>query len=209
MMLYSWMLLLFGSLVCVLAALVTLCKLQWARSGKCFAYAFTLFVLANIILPLPPDISRISSRTACAANLSQISLACDMYTQYHNEEFPPSFRSLHSLTNYFSNDPKVFICPYSGNKPGPIETVDEWTDYILVTNLNATTNSNLVLVYCKPENHKNGEVYSILLTGFYLKRISPKDFGKLSCDIAGHSRINNRPQQLGPGCSRNAAQPDP
>ncbi len=182
-------LLLVGCLTLVVAALIALYKRRWKKFGIYFVVAFVLFLLSGLILG--PHISRVSDRTVCRSNLSQIGRACYMYSRYHNKDFPPSFLS---LTNYYVEDPKLFICPGSGKQPGPMETVDEWTDYILVTNLSAISDSDFVLVYCKPENHKKRDPYFIILADFSVVKVKSKDFGKVPCDLIGHSRMNKRPQ---------------
>lgn len=181
-----WALLIAGCCAFVVSALITLYKRQWRRSGTCFAKAFVCLFLSGLI-PCP-HISRIN-KGECASNLSKIGRACFMHTKYHNKDFPPSFLV---LTNYYADNPKLFICPWSGNKPGPIETVEKWSDYILVTNLSSTSDSDFVLAYCKPENHKKHEDFYILFADFSVVPVKPKDFGKIPCDLTGHSRINKK-----------------
>ena len=128
----------------------------------------------------------------------QIVLACKMYAVDHNEAFPPSFLA---LTNYV-NDARLFVCPGSNHKPGSLQTVDTWTDYVLVTNLSEQSPACSVLAYCKAGNHRG----QVGVTGINVAHVDGAvewvpavDFGKLTCDVQKMSRINNREPQPPPG----------
>jgi len=120
------------------------------------AILFTLTLSANAEIPYFAAV-RGNGPTGCCRNLSQIGKACFMYSLDHNEVSPTSFNQ---ITNIMP-DPKTFICPDSGNKAGPLSLVDQWTDYILVTNISPTSSNDLILAYCKPENHKNIGCYTM------------------------------------------------
>lgn len=179
------------SLIFFVRSVVGLFQREWGTAALRFACAAVFFVLGGMILPmLARPTPHHSTRTRCMSNLSQIGKACVMYSMDHGEAFPPSFLS---LTNYVSV-PKLFICRGSGNKPGPIETVDQWTDYILVTNVSAGSDSDLVLAYCKPGNHQDRDGVNVLFVDGSVTWVKTEDFGMIPCDMVHHSRISRKPQ---------------
>ncbi len=184
------------SIVFFIRSVIGLFQRRWATAVFRLMCAAAFLVLAGMILPmLARPTPHHSKRTRCMSNLSQISKACMMYAMDHEESFPPS---LLSLTNYVSV-PKLFVCPCSGNKPDPIESVDQWADYVLVTNLTAGSDSDLVLAYCKPGNHVNRNGANVLLVDGSVTWVKTEDFGMIPCDMASHSRISRKPQQPSAG----------
>ena len=164
----------------------------WTRATLVGVAGFILVSASAAALLLPArEMSCNGSPThRCMSNLSQIGKACAMYSMDHDEALPTSFLG---LTNYLANA-KVFVCKSSGHKHGPLHIVDEWTDYILVTNLSAASDSDLVLAYCKPENHK-GKGANVLFIDGSVNWVTPDRFHTLSCDIVNHSKINRKKPQ--------------
>ena len=197
-------LILFGLVCCLtlagfsllVAAVVALCKRQWAKAGIRFGIAVAPFVLTAAILPMLATARPHHSRASrCMSNLSQLGKAMKMYAMDHGDAFPTSFVS---LTNYMDN-PKLYVCPYSGTKLGPIETADQWADYILVTNLTERSPSELVHAYCKPGNHRDNKGINVLFVDGSVQWFRESDFGTLACDVLKRSRINNTEPQPPPG----------
>lgn len=124
-------------------------------------------------------------RSKCVENLSTLAKALSMYAMDHGDEYPASFCS---LTNYV-DDPRCFVCPKTGTKVGAIEAVDQWADYILVTNVTAWSPSSQVLVYCKPGNHHEG--INVLFGDAYVTWISKSGYPTLSCDVEAGARVNS------------------
>ena len=177
----------------LVAAVVALCKRQWQKAGIRFGIAVTSFVLAAAILPAMATAR--PQRNRCMSNLSQLGKAMKMYSMDHDRRCPPSFLA---LTNY-ANNARLFICPHSKHTAGMIDTVDTWSDYVLVTNLSEDSNQGLILAYCKPGNHRDSEGINALFVDGAVQWISESDFGTLTCDVLKGSRINNRePQQRRP-----------
>lgn len=148
--------------------------------------ALAAFILLPAIVCHPPR----DRRSQCMNNLSQIGKACMMYSMDHNEAFPHSFSQ---ITNFLPN-PKVFVCSSSGHKPGPLHLVDQWTDYVLVTNVSAASRSDHVVAYGRPENHDGKGCHVLFVDGSVIW-VSPKDFTNLTCNVKSHSKLNTREPQ--------------
>ena len=133
-------------------------------------------------------------------NLSQIGKACVMFSMDHDEAMPSSFREITDLLPEATR----FICPRSGHKPGPLHLVDQWSDYVLVTNVTAGSSSELVLAYCKPENH-GGVGCNVLFVDGSVCWFQAEDFRTIPCDVDNHSRVSEVPQQPSPRDSSKAA----
>jgi prepilin-type processing-associated H-X9-DG protein len=173
---------------------VRLClRHSWLRATFVGVSGLILVVVPAVVLLLPACATPRggSPTTRCMSNLSQIGKARALYSCDHNESLPASFLS---LTNYVDN-PRLFVCPLSHNKPGPMETVNEWTDYILVTNLAAGSDPDLVLAYCKPENHADRNGVNVLFVDCSVIWVQTKDFRTIPCDMVKHSRVSRKPQQ--------------
>ena len=182
---------LFG-LLCIARGIRRLCQGRFLQS---FAWGFVGVVLvgavaAGVFLPAVAVNHTPSAHARCMSNLSQIGKACVMYSMDHDEALPSSFAM---LTNYVSN-PKLFVCPHSGKTSGAIETVDHWTDYVLVTNLTAGSDSDLVLAYCKPENHADRDGVNVLFVDGSVTWVTTEDFSTIPCDMMNHSQISRKPQ---------------
>jgi len=106
-------------------------------------------------------------RTSCMSNLQQTGLASRMYQQDHGNSFP---HSILGLTNLLPN-PKLFICPGTGNEPGALSNVLDWTDYTFLL----PPGTNMVLAYCSPENHK-GEGGNVLFADGSVQWCGPEEF---------------------------------
>jgi len=119
---------------------------------------FLLGCVVAIVLPAVVCSRERSRRTPCANNLKQLGLGMKMFAGDHDEMFPSK---LVDIRRYMADQAKIFICPRSGNKPGTIETVDGWTDYVYISGLSETNSPSEILMYCPIENH-GGEGGNIL-----------------------------------------------
>ena len=131
-------------------------------------------------------------RSRCMLNLSQIGKASIMYAMDNNETLPVSFIQ---ITN-FAPDPKCYVCPRSGHEPGPLHLVDEWSDYILITNVSAGSDVGYITAYCKPENH-TGEGCNVVFVDGSVMWVNRESFSNLTCDVEAHAAINTREPQPG------------
>ena len=113
-------------------------------------------------------------RSKCQANLHQIGLACSMYVADNKGRFPMTLSSI--STNYAAN-PKLFLCPSSGNLPGAPEAVDQWSDYILVPDLTTNDPPDTILAYERLRNHKEGG--NVLSLDGAVDWRSAEEYGKL------------------------------
>jgi len=160
-----------------------------------------LLLIVFMILPIIAT-ARSSGPTPCMRNMRKISKAIYMYSTEHNETFPTSFNQ---ITNFLP-DQKTFICPHSGQKAGPLALVDQWTDYVLVTNVSPTSHSDLIQAYCKPENH-NGIGCNLLYVDGSTTWANEPDFSNLTCNVKAHSRTNERKPQQSSGGDAETAPP--
>lgn len=176
-----------GSLSFLAASGVALFKREWSKAGIRFAIAAVFFVLAGVILPMAATARpHRSPGSRCASNLSQLGKAMKMYAMDNDGTYPASFVS---LTNYM-NHPKPYVCPHSGTKVGPIETVDLWADYMLVTNLTERSPPGLVHAYCRPGNHRDNKGINVLYLDGSVGWAQESDYATLTCDVLKGSRIN-------------------
>jgi hypothetical protein len=83
-------------------------------------------------------------RSACAAHLMEIGMACHLYADDHDENFPPSLKAM--MPNYIDY-PKILDCcsARSAGLPGP--------HYLYVPGLRATHAGNIILMYESLRNH--------------------------------------------------------
>jgi hypothetical protein len=121
--------------------------LRGSTGMKLLCGCLLLLIILGGIVPMPPPRAREKARQVhCMNNLRQISLATDMYREDHSNAWPRSFLD---LTNYCQN-PKLFRCISTGQEPGALTNVTEWTDYMFCS----PPGTNAVLAYCVPEHHK-------------------------------------------------------
>jgi len=118
-----------------------------------FGLAGLLVLAAAVLYFLLPAIACSRERLPrikCANNLKQLGLGMKIYATDHDESFPSK---LVDIRNYMADQASLFVCPASGNKSGPIETVDEWTDYVYIVGLSETNAPSEIVMYCPSENH--------------------------------------------------------
>lgn len=106
-----------------------------------------------------------AERTSCVANLCFISKACIFHAMDHDDEYPSS------LAECFEHPSasKLLICRSSGNKPGGVSNVNEWTDYVYISGLKSSDPSGAVLAFCPPGNH-TGRGADVLPNGTVVDR---------------------------------------
>lgn len=125
---------------------------QGVRSRIFRAGALFMMMAVALVIFLPALVCprERAPRISCANNLKQIGLGIKMYAGDHGKAFPAM---LVDTRRYLADQPRLFICPQSGNRPGPIETVDEWTDYVYLSGLTSTSAQDKVIVFCSSKNH--------------------------------------------------------
>lgn len=71
----------------------------------------------------------------------------------------------------------LFVCPGTGSRPGPMLSVEEWTDYIYVGAVWEGV-PHTALVISPPENHGGKYGYAVCVDG-YLARLPAKEIHQL------------------------------
>jgi len=87
-------------------------------------------VLAAIIAPITafvlPLLAPKFHQAECQQNLKLIGLVLQSYRTEHEGKFPTSFADL-GITH--ESDLGIFVCPESGDRVGPLESIAEWSSY--------------------------------------------------------------------------------
>jgi len=117
-------------------------------------------ILAGMMLPAMSTARERAYRAKCMSNLSQIGKCCIMYAMDYDEKLPPDLKS---LAEYAGDIPSMFVCPKTGKEPGDLDSVDEWTDYVLVPNRSLDDPPQSVLAFSRPECYpgRGGNVLTI------------------------------------------------
>lgn len=128
----------------------------------------------------------------CREHLCQFGKALDAYSQEHGGERPTSFMQ---LTNYLDRGciTEIVVRHDGLEECRVIDPLYVIADYIVVTNV---TNESLpfeVQAYCPPEHHR-GAICNVLYANGYVSSIRRKEFCVLTCDVVGHSRVNDKKQ---------------
>lgn len=82
------------------------------------------------------------------------------------DRFPRSLSELNRL----NLDTNLFVCPSTGSRAGPMQTVEQWTDYIYIGGAWEGI-PRTALVISPPENHCGNYGYAICVDG-YLTRLT-------------------------------------
>ncbi len=138
----------------------------------CIVGVFSLWVINGLMTGAVATVGARAHRAKCAANLSAIGRVCLLYCMDHTNDWPTS---LQDITEYCDN-PKVFVCPATGNKPGALSNVPDWTDYTLLPMVNTIPAS--VLAYCPPENHE-GKGGNVVFADGSIEWFDPQEFRRV------------------------------
>ena len=133
-------------------------KLGWLLFWSCGLLIVAYFVLISAM----PNAHSRSPRISCANNLKQVGVGLKMWAGDHGKVYP---NTIEECSPYLGYQAPLLICPSSGNAPGPIETVGEWTDYIYITGLSETNAASEILIFCPPKNHKGKGGHILFLDG--------------------------------------------
>lgn len=119
--------------------------------GLVLQILFFLLILPALLFPALAKTKELARRSACQNNLHQLDMALVAYC-YPAQNFYPT-----NLNQLPTSDvsPNVFVCPGSGNKPGSLNNVEDWMDYIYVSGQGPSTPAGVPIFICPPEHHKN------------------------------------------------------
>jgi prepilin-type processing-associated H-X9-DG protein len=148
------------------------------KIGYIFATLIILGVAVWWIASSIDEAKRRPTRLICANNLHQIGRAAELYESDHTNKMQ-SFQALKDTNGvFYINQPKLFICPHSGNKPGELSNVDKWTDYKVISGLTTASPPEAVVAFCPPQNH-GGKGGNILYNDGSVIWANATDFWKL------------------------------
>jgi prepilin-type processing-associated H-X9-DG protein len=117
-------------------------------------------LLISILLPALNKARETANRVKCAANMKQIGLGIQLYSNENRGKFPPDLGTL--ITNE-DMTAEVFVCP-SGDTSDPrllglkpqdaAKWANEHSDYVyLGKGMDARVGANVILLYEKPDAH--------------------------------------------------------
>jgi prepilin-type processing-associated H-X9-DG protein len=92
-------------------------------------------------------------RGACRNNLKDIAVSLRTYAQDNGGAFPEKLSALYPR---YVSDLGVFVCPSSGNEPGPPARIDEWCEYTYSPGLHPTgtpADADVLLCYDSQYRH--------------------------------------------------------
>jgi hypothetical protein len=132
------------------------------------AFGSSLFTI--FIVPAKMNARRVQ----CEHTLSALGYACAMYEGDHNGSYPTNWGS---ITNY-AESARLFRCVGVSASPGALESVDEWSDFILVPGLSSNDPFDTILAYEPLRNH-HGEGGNVLLRNYEVYWRSAKEYRSL------------------------------
>jgi hypothetical protein len=105
--------------------------------------------LVYLLLPAEGLPRTKAPRLSDVNNLKQIGLACLMYAQEHDGEFPMDLRP---LTKYIGGEKnrRLFLSSWSTTAPGPMSNVMEWTDFVYIPGATTSSPAERVVAYQPP-----------------------------------------------------------
>ena len=128
----------------------------YIKSVHKISMGIILFLSAVILLSALRECAR---RTSCVGNMTQIGLALRMYSNANNEQFPhlDGIEGLELLRKSgVLENPNLFVCPYSGTKPGKFgePLTAETVDYVYRGGYSERDNVDISILYDKKHNHQ-------------------------------------------------------
>ncbi len=136
--------------------------------GHIALLAILLALAVVVLMPARPH-GVSAHEIQCASQLNAIGKACYMYMNDHDGMMPPN---LEILIETAELNPKIFICPCSGNKKEQNSFIYRGAD------LKKDSSSAFVVAYDKKTNrHKNG-VRNILFADGHVKKYSEEVFAE-------------------------------
>ena len=139
-----------------------------------------------LLLPYPGRDRGLHPRWRCQSNLHQLDLALAAHCYPPVNFYPTNLNEL-CLNNV---SPRLFVCPGSGNEPGDMTNVMEWTDYIYLAGASPATEAGVPIAVCPPENHEDeGSCY--LDSDHGVKWVPKEHFNALLVRMYGHADLND------------------
>ena len=197
--LFTFMITALPALICGIVGLVKISNSGGRLKGTGFAVAgiaipsigaiFILPMMLAIMMPALGKVKVLSQRIVCGTNLSAIGQAIMVYTEKHNDMYPPADSWCDVLIKDYNITPKQFCCPSGEAKEGQ-------SSYAININVAGKKASDVppdtVLLFETPPgvnpaggqellsaaNHQNDGCNIVFADG-HAKFIKSKDFGSL------------------------------
>lgn len=132
-------------------------------------------VLGLLVCSVEPVCGELPTANWMSNDLQQVFLAL-RETMASAADFPDSLAKLKS-----SVDPRLFVCPGTGSRPGQFAVVDDWTDYVYVGGGSDMGVVDAALVISPPENHE-GRCGYVLFSGGTVSRLPADQVRQLIAD---------------------------
>ena len=116
-------------------------------------------------------------QSKCMANLHGPGKSMKIYSIDNSACFPSNWAG---FSNY-ANNARMYVCFSSGTTTGSEANVDQWTDYVLVANLQEGDPAQAVLAFCPPKDHKGDGGFILFIEGS-VEWTPSEEFGALLSD---------------------------
>lgn len=113
--------------------------------------AVFLTLLLFALLPRIKAAREAARRSHCGGCMNQLGKMCVMYAMDHDGALPDKWSD---ITEPYGN-PRLLDCTSTPQPPGPIDTLDEWAEFVLVPGLTTNSMPNAVLAYEPLDNHNS------------------------------------------------------
>jgi prepilin-type processing-associated H-X9-DG protein len=141
--------------------------------GVFLTILFMIGMFAGMLIPAVAGGQEMARRSACVSNLTIIGKGCTLYAMDHQQMFPPDLQSVVPLVG---NDAKVFTCRATGHQPGPLDSLNQWTDYVYVPGCKAD-DTVAIVAFENPGNH-GGKGGNVLYSDGSVAWMNTEEFNK-------------------------------